>query len=98
KKHIDIIVDIQIQLIAKRLADRNITIKVKPAAKKILAEKGYDPVYGARPLKRALQREILDKLALSMIKGEIENGDTIEIDGKGSELKFSSHARVASKR
>ena len=96
---INTIVDLQIAQIQKRLMDRNITIKVRPAAKKVLAEKGYDPVYGARPLKRALQKEILDKLALSMIKGEIENGDSIEIDAKKEELTFkTSHAAVISKR
>jgi len=99
KKQIDDIVDLQIALIQKRLKDRDITIKVKAPAKKVLAEKGYDPIYGARPLKRALQREILDKLALSMIKGEIENGDSIEIDAKKDELTFkTNHEHVASKR
>ena len=71
---------------------------VKPAAKKVLAERGYDPVYGARPLKRALQREILDKLALAMIKGEVENGDEIEIDAnKKDGLIFKTNKVLTSK-
>ena len=59
---------------------------ITATAKKFLSEKGYDPVFGARPLKRALQKEILDKLALLMIKGEIEKGDTLEIDSKKDQI------------
>ena len=101
REHIETIVEQQIEIIAKRLSDREIKIKVKPGAKKYLAEKGYDPIYGARPLKRTLQKEVLDKLALAMIKGEVEKGDIIEIDSKKEkdELIFRTvHEKVASKR
>ncbi len=87
-KHIEKIVDLQLTLMQKRLLDRGITLKVKPAAKKLLAEKGFDLVYGARPLKRALQKELMDKLALLMIKGEVEKGQTLEIDARKNEIVF----------
>ncbi len=100
RKHIDDIVNRQIELIGERLAPRAISIKIKPGAKKVLADKGYDPLYGARPLKRIMQKEILDKLALAMIKNEIEKGDSLEIDAdKEGLLQFKVlHEKVAQKR
>ncbi len=86
KKLIEKIVDLQLQLIMTRVKEKGLTLKVKPAAKKLLAEKGFDPVYGARPLKRALQKEILDKLALLMIKGQAEKGSIIEIETKNDDI------------
>ena len=86
RKHIEKIVELQINIIAARLLTRDITLKVKPGAKKLLSEKGYDPVFGARPLKRVLQKEILDRLALLMIKGELEKNEVIEIDAKKEEI------------
>jgi ATP-dependent Clp protease ATP-binding subunit ClpB len=86
KRQLEKIVELQLELIQKRVAERGVVLKFKPAAKKLLADKGFDPVYGARPLKRALQREILDKLALLMIKGEIEKGQSLEIDTKKDEI------------
>lgn len=88
QKHIEKIVELQLALIQKRIADRGFTLKVKPAAKKFLAIHGFDPVFGARPLKRCLQKEILDKLALMMIKGDIEKGAILEIDAKKDAIIF----------
>ena len=90
RKHILQIVELQILQIQKRLADRGISLNIAASAKKFLAEKGYDPIYGARPLKRSLQREILDKLALAMIKGEIEKGDSVDIDIKKDAIVFKT--------
>ena len=86
KKHIEKIVELQLSLIANRLLTRGVTLKIKPAAKKLLSEKGYDPIFGARPLKRVLQKEILDRLALLMIKGELEKNEAIDIDAKKEEI------------
>ncbi|MFA6603526.1 MAG: ATP-dependent chaperone ClpB [Patescibacteria group bacterium] len=83
------IVNIQIERVAKRLAAKRIKLKVTPKAAKVLAQKGYDPVFGARPLKRALQREILDPLALKIINGEVRDEATVSIDAKGEELTIS---------
>ena len=64
----------------KRLADRKIHITLSDAAKDFLVREGYDPVYGARPLKRALQRLLLDPLALRVLEGEFRDGDTVVAD------------------
>jgi ATP-dependent Clp protease ATP-binding subunit ClpB len=74
------IVDLQLDLLRKRLADRKIDIDATPKAKALLAEKGYDPVYGARPLKRVLQREVQNPLALKILSGEVKEGSVVRID------------------
>ncbi|RAG73992.1 ATP-dependent chaperone ClpB, partial [Burkholderia multivorans] len=71
------IVDLQIKSMDKRLADRRITLDVTQEAKDWLALEGYDPAYGARPLRRLVQREIGDKLARKMLAGDIQDGDTV---------------------
>ena len=77
---IDRIVDFQIAGLAKRLAERDITITVTEAAKRVIADEGYDPAYGARPLKRVIQKRIQDQLALRLLKGEFADGDHVEVD------------------
>ncbi|MBI4050815.1 MAG: ATP-dependent chaperone ClpB [Candidatus Doudnabacteria bacterium] len=89
KEHLQQIVELQLAEIQKRLIPQGVVLKVKAPAKKFLAEKGYDPVFGARPLKRLLQKEILDKMALQLIKGEIEKGSTLEVDAKKEGLVFN---------
>jgi len=74
------ILDIQIEELRKRLSDKKIDIKVSEKAKKLLAERGYDPVYGARPLKRTIQQEIQNPLALKMLEGTCKEGDTVKVD------------------
>ena len=86
KKEIAQIVDLQINLISKRLAKQNIKIEVSQKAKELIASKGYEPSYGARPLKRVIQNEILDKLALEIIEGKIKEKDTVKVDVKKDEI------------
>jgi ATP-dependent Clp protease ATP-binding subunit ClpB len=74
------IVDIQIDYLRRRLADRKLDIRVTDRAKEVLASEGFDPNYGARPLKRVIQREIQDRLALKLLEGEFKEGDLIEVD------------------
>ena len=74
------IVDIQLRGLADRLAERRLTLDVTDAAKSWLAERGYDPAYGARPLRRLIQKEIGDKLAKEVLAGEIRDGDTVLVD------------------
>ena len=74
------IVDIELDKVEKRLGNKNIAVKVSSKIKKLLAEKGYDITYGARPLKRIIQTMILDELALEIIEGKIKEGDKIKID------------------
>ena len=84
------IIDIQLRGLAKRLEDRKIRIELTDQAKDLLIADGYDPTYGARPLKRTLQREVLDPLARRVLQGEFGEGDVIRIDAVGSELQFES--------
>jgi ATP-dependent Clp protease ATP-binding subunit ClpB len=74
------IVDIQVGHLAKRLEQRGISLVLTEAAKEALARKGYDPIYGARPLKRVIQTQVLDKLALAVLRGEFHSGDIVEVD------------------
>ena len=85
------IVDIQLGRLKRMLAERKITIEITPEAKKVLAEEGYDPSFGARPLKRSIQRLIQNPLALAVLEGRFGDGDAIVVrpDGKGG-LEFSN--------
>ncbi len=84
------IVDIQVRELAGRLSDRNIGITLTDAAKDYLAREGFDPAYGARPLKRLIQKEIQDVLALKLLEGEFSEGQTIEVDCRDDELTFAA--------
>src|SRR5207245_6297544 len=79
------IVEIQLRGLRRRLADRKLTLEVSTAAEDFLAAEGYDPVYGARPLKRTIQRLLQDPLAMRILEGEFHDRDTIRVgaaDGK----------------
>jgi ATP-dependent Clp protease ATP-binding subunit ClpB len=82
------IVDIQIEQLRRRLADRRLTITMTDAARAYLAEKGFEPAYGARPLKRLLQREVQDALAMKVLAGDVREGDHVEIDAEAGALVF----------
>jgi ATP-dependent Clp protease ATP-binding subunit ClpB len=82
------IVDIQLEHLERLLAERKLTLVLTDAARTFLAERGYDPVFGARPLKRAMQRYLQDPLALALLAGEFGEGDTVEVDAAGDELAF----------
>ena len=74
------IVDIQVHQLSNRLRDRRITLDVTEAAKEWLALTGYDPTYGARPLRRLVQKEIGDRLAKALLSGEVRDGGTVKVD------------------
>ena len=82
------IVDIQLEHLRALLAERNITLELTDAAKNYLAEVGFDPTFGARPLKRAIQRYLQDPLAMKILSGEFMDGDTIRVDANGDGLTF----------
>jgi len=89
-ENIKAIVEIQLRNLRKRLADRKITLSLTDRAKEFLSKEGFDPVYGARPLKRAIQRFLQDPLALKILQGEFSEGDTVEADvSPKNELVFS---------
>ena len=81
--------EIQLRGLLKRLSDRKISIELTDAGKDFLVREGYDPVYGARPLKRALQRFLLDPLALRVLDGQFREGDTVVADVAGDSLGFA---------
>ena len=85
------IVDIQLRTLRRRLEERGLSIELTDAAKAHLADKGYEPAFGARPLKRLIQREIQDPLAMKLLAGEIRDGQTVTIDRSGDGLSFRSH-------
>ncbi|WP_368071106.1 ATP-dependent chaperone ClpB [Nitriliruptor sp.] len=87
------ITDIQLERLRARLADRDLTLEVTDAALDHLAERGFDPVYGARPLKRVIRRELEDRLAKALLAGEIEDGQTVRVDVAGDELTIAAAAR-----
>ncbi|MDB6066964.1 MAG: ClpB protein [Pedosphaera sp.] len=82
------IVDIQLRGVEKRLAQQNLRIEVDPAVKKLLASEGFDPQFGARPLKRTIQELLLDPLAMKLLNGEFKPGDNIQVKAQGDELVF----------
>ncbi|MGA9524501.1 MAG: ATP-dependent chaperone ClpB [Myxococcaceae bacterium] len=94
RENIRAIVDIQLARMQKLLADRRLELEVTDTGKDFLGERGYDPVYGARPLKRAIQRYLQDPLALKVLKGEFVPGDTIEMDAGKDELRMSKKAKA----
>jgi len=89
KEHLAEIVDIQLRRVKQLLAEKGYNLEVSDAAREYLAEVGYDPTFGARPLKRAIQRELQDPLALRLLAGEFDEGDTITVDRGPDGLTFS---------
>src|SRR5580704_5372076 len=86
------IVDIQIELLRKRLEDRKIDLELTDAARDYFAERGYDPSYGARPLRRMIQRELETSLGRKLISGEIRDGQKVVIDAGKNGLEFKPQA------
>jgi len=82
------IVEFQLARLRARLAERGLSLELTEAAKEHLAEAGWDPTYGARPLKRAIQRLVENPLALRLLEGEFEEGDTVRVDVANGELRF----------
>ena len=90
REHLDRIVDIQLERLRKLLAERHLELELTPEAKRLLAEKGYDPHYGARPLKRVIQRMVQDPLAMKILEGQFPEGSKILADARlsGEALEF----------
>ena len=88
REHMKKIIDIQVAGLVKRLGERKIQVRISEPAKEQLVHEGYDPAYGARPLKRTLQRKVLDPLALKVLEGAFVEGDTVTVDVAGETLAF----------
>ncbi|HSP90886.1 MAG TPA: AAA family ATPase, partial [Vicinamibacterales bacterium] len=93
REHLARIVDIQLGRLATRLEARKIRLELTDKARTLLVDEGYDPVYGARPLKRTIQRKLLDPLALEMLQGAFGDGDTIRVEAAGGDLAFVKGAQ-----
>jgi ATP-dependent Clp protease ATP-binding subunit ClpB len=89
-EHMKAIIDIQVTGLLKRLSDRKIRVELSDAAKGALVTEGYDPAFGARPLKRTLQRRILDPLALKILEGEVREGDHVRVEADGDQILFAT--------
>jgi ATP-dependent Clp protease ATP-binding subunit ClpB len=92
REHMAAIVDIQIERLRRLLADRKITVELDDAARRWLADKGYDPAYGARPLKRVIQKHLQDNLAEEILAGRISDGDTVEVSANEAGLLINGAA------
>lgn len=89
------IIDVQLRRLHKLMAEKNLTIELDDSAKALLLEEGYDPAFGARPLKRAIQTMIQNPLAVKLLGGEIESGDNVKVSAKDGELVFTPETAKA---
>src|SRR6266851_5355670 len=88
------IIDVQLARSRKMLEEKRLSLELTESALRLLADRGYDPVYGARPLKRAIQKYLLDPLALRVLNGEFLPGDTIVVEAGRDEIRLSKKARA----
>ena len=82
------IVDLQVELLTRRVAERGIQVELSDDARTLLGNLGYDPTYGARPLKRVIQKRLVDRLALALLEGEFSDGDRVRVDASDGDLVF----------
>jgi ATP-dependent Clp protease ATP-binding subunit ClpB len=94
RAHMKRIIDIQVAGLMKRLEERKIHVELTDAAKTRLVEEGYDPVYGARPLKRTIQRRVLDPLAVRVLEGDFVEGDRVIVDAGRDGLTFEKKGQT----
>ncbi|HEY8640855.1 MAG TPA: ATP-dependent chaperone ClpB, partial [Solirubrobacterales bacterium] len=92
KEDIARIVELQVLQLAGRVRERGIEIELTDGARTLLGNLGYDPTYGARPLKRVIQKQLIDKLALRILEGEFSEGDMVRVDAENGELVFEKAA------
>jgi ATP-dependent Clp protease ATP-binding subunit ClpB len=95
RAHIERIVDLQIGQLERRLAERKLTLRVTPEAKAQLAREGYDPAFGARPLRRLIQRAVQNRLAVLLLEGRFKEGDTIVVKAAGADVEAFEFSRAA---
>jgi ATP-dependent Clp protease ATP-binding subunit ClpB len=95
REEISQIVDLQVAKLIERVRERGVEVELTDEARTLLGNLGYDPTYGARPLKRVIQKQLVDKLALRLLEGEFQSGDRVLVDAVDGELAFSKPAVVA---
>jgi ATP-dependent Clp protease ATP-binding subunit ClpB len=89
------IVDLQVARVLARVAERGVEVELTDAARELLGDLGYDPTYGARPLRRVIQKQLTDRLALALLEGEFRGGDTVRVDAAGGALTFEPAPAIA---
>ena len=89
------IVDLQIARVIERLAERGIVLELTPAARELIGNLGYDPTYGARPLKRVIQKQVVDRLALALLDGTYGEGDRVVVDAQDGHVVLAKAEAVA---
>ena len=97
KEHLKSIVDLLIRELERRLAEREIKLEVNDEAKAWLVQKGYDPVYGARPLRRAIQRYVENPMSSKILQGEFKEGDTVAVSLQEDNLTFTARRTARAK-
>ncbi|MCA1557948.1 MAG: AAA family ATPase, partial [Acidobacteria bacterium] len=95
REQISEIIDVQLERLRRMLEERNITIELEDSAKELLVREGYDPAYGARPLKRAIQTLIQNPLAVRILRGEVTPGQTVRVTASGDQMSFSAETAAA---
>ena len=90
REQISEIVDLQLARVVERVAGRGVQLEITPAARELLGNMGYDPTYGARPLRRVIQKQLVDKLALALLEGRFHAGDGVVADASGGEVVLSA--------
>jgi ATP-dependent Clp protease ATP-binding subunit ClpB len=96
REQISEIVELQVEQLTARVRERGIEVTLTPAARELLGDMGYDPVYGARPLRRVIQKQLTDRLSLALLRGDIRTGDSVEVDVVDGELVLASASASAS--
>ena len=95
REEISRIVDLQVSKLIERVRERGVEVELTGDARTLLGNLGYDPTYGARPLKRVIQKQLVDKLALKLLEGEFQPGDRVLVDAIGGELSFEKAEAAA---
>jgi ATP-dependent Clp protease ATP-binding subunit ClpB len=95
REEISQIVDLQVAKLIERVRERGVEVELTDEARTLLGNLGYDPTYGARPLKRVIQKQLVDKLALKLLEGEFKPGDRVLVDAVDGELSFTKAGAAA---
>jgi ATP-dependent Clp protease ATP-binding subunit ClpB len=90
REQISEIVELQVDLVIARVAERGVQLTLTDDAKQLLGDMGYDPTYGARPLRRVIQKQLTDRLALALLQGELREGDEVTVGVRDGELAFDA--------
>ena len=95
REQISEIVDLQVARVIDRVAERGVEVTLTDDARTLLGDLGYDPTYGARPLRRVIQKQLTDRLALALLKGELREGDSVTVDARDGELVLDTASAEA---